>query len=195
MGSGQAPGWYYAQGDPPGTHRYWDGRQWVGGPQPIAAAAPYTHGGEGYIPELGKTLAEPWQRIVARLIDGLVAGVIGAVIALAVISDDDFFSFRRTLLQTALGAVYTVFFIGLLGATPGKMAMGIAVVRQRDGVTPPGFDVAIMRWIVEAVGILSIVGALASIVILIVSLVFLFTDPRRRTVNDRIAKTYVIKTR
>ena len=24
------PGWYYAQGDAPGTQRYWDGTQWVG---------------------------------------------------------------------------------------------------------------------------------------------------------------------
>jgi len=27
-----APGWYKAQGDPAGTHRYWDGTQWVGDP-------------------------------------------------------------------------------------------------------------------------------------------------------------------
>lgn len=31
----QPPGWYYAQGDPPGTHRYWDGYQWQGGPQSV----------------------------------------------------------------------------------------------------------------------------------------------------------------
>ena len=30
-----APGWYSAQGDPPGTHRYWDGVTWVTGPRPI----------------------------------------------------------------------------------------------------------------------------------------------------------------
>ena len=27
-----APGWYYADGDPAGTVRQWDGAQWVGGP-------------------------------------------------------------------------------------------------------------------------------------------------------------------
>lgn len=32
---GPMPGWYAAAGDPPGTQRYWDGRQWVGEPQPI----------------------------------------------------------------------------------------------------------------------------------------------------------------
>ena len=40
------PGWYQADGDPAGTQRYWDGTQWVGGPQVVAAApavpaAPY----------------------------------------------------------------------------------------------------------------------------------------------------------
>jgi hypothetical protein len=29
-------GWYYADGDPPGTHRYWDGSIWQGGPQAVA---------------------------------------------------------------------------------------------------------------------------------------------------------------
>lgn len=32
------PGWYPADGDPPGTQRYWDGETWQGGPQPITAA-------------------------------------------------------------------------------------------------------------------------------------------------------------
>lgn len=31
-----APGWYHADGDPPGTHRYWDGAQWTTDAQPIA---------------------------------------------------------------------------------------------------------------------------------------------------------------
>ena len=30
-----APGWYQAEGDPPGTHRYWDGAQWASDAQPI----------------------------------------------------------------------------------------------------------------------------------------------------------------
>lgn len=26
----QSAGWHYAQGDPPGSVRYWDGQQWTG---------------------------------------------------------------------------------------------------------------------------------------------------------------------
>jgi len=29
----RAAGWYQAEGDPPGTQRYWDGSAWQGGPQ------------------------------------------------------------------------------------------------------------------------------------------------------------------
>ncbi len=32
-------GWYYAQGDPPGTQRYWDGSSWQGEPQPVNPSA------------------------------------------------------------------------------------------------------------------------------------------------------------
>ena len=35
-GGGPRPaGWYHAQGDPVGTHRYWDGNNWRGEPQVI----------------------------------------------------------------------------------------------------------------------------------------------------------------
>ena len=34
------PGWYPAQGDPPNTHRYWDGASWASGPQPIQPTPP-----------------------------------------------------------------------------------------------------------------------------------------------------------
>lgn len=33
------PGHYPAEGDPPGTHRYWNGSAWVGGPEPISPMA------------------------------------------------------------------------------------------------------------------------------------------------------------
>lgn len=39
MAEGSTPaGWYEAQGDPPGTQRWWDGTQWVGEPQPVPSA-------------------------------------------------------------------------------------------------------------------------------------------------------------
>jgi hypothetical protein len=48
------PGWYHAEGDAPGTHRYWDGSSWIGGPElvnqptiPTPAADPWSGGPVG----------------------------------------------------------------------------------------------------------------------------------------------------
>lgn len=78
------PGWYHAEGDPPGTHRYWDGQQWRGVPQVIgtggAGAVPPTP-----VPDLGgrtPPFAEGSQAVTALLSSvfgvfccGLPAGV------------------------------------------------------------------------------------------------------------------------
>lgn len=48
------PGWYHAEGDAPGTHRYWDGSSWIGGPElvnqptiPAPGAEPWSGGPSG----------------------------------------------------------------------------------------------------------------------------------------------------
>jgi uncharacterized RDD family membrane protein YckC len=87
--SSPPPGWYYAQGDPPGTNRWWDGATWVGGPTagygwtPGAAtpgsAGPYGYAvGQGY--GIPRVLAGFWQRVGATIIDGLILGVPGAIV-------------------------------------------------------------------------------------------------------------------
>lgn len=80
------PGWYYCQGDPPNTLRYWNGRQWVGAPQyPAAQQSPAQHPGvqqpgvahssDIQLPGIG-TLADPGLRLVARLIDIVILGCV-----------------------------------------------------------------------------------------------------------------------
>lgn len=39
------PGWYWAEGDPTNTKRFWDGTLWLGDPQ---AVQPARHAGGGY---------------------------------------------------------------------------------------------------------------------------------------------------
>lgn len=39
-GGNVGAGWLHAEGDPPGTQRYWDGTAWQGEPQPVPQAAP-----------------------------------------------------------------------------------------------------------------------------------------------------------
>ena len=190
-GSGQQPGWYYAQGDPPGTHRYWDGAQWVGGPQPVAAA-----GAPGYMPgstpglaygdmSSGRPLAGPGIRILARLLDGAILFVAALIIAVIVGVGDNQFGLQLLFIGAAL--LYEGGFTALKGATPGKMIMGIGVTTTA-GVCPPGWGPALIRWVVTAIPCIGFI-------VFIVSLVFLFTDEQHRTVGDRAAGTLVVKTR
>ena len=96
------PGWYYAQGDDPGTQRYWDGTQWVGGPQPVGQAQDAV-GGYG-----GSSVGVPaeWgQRFVAYLIDfGIMIGAYIVLIILTAIG---------SAINETLGVILNLF--GLLG--------------------------------------------------------------------------------
>ena len=191
MGQGQPPGWYHAESDPPATHRYWDGAQWVGGPQPtgpmpgLYPPGAYAMPGNPVVAG-GRVLADPGIRIVARLIDGVILTPIAIVIVLA----GGFDNGNRLGLQLVFGLValvYEVGFIALKGATVGKMVMGIAV-STTSGTVPPGWGPAAVRWVVTAI-------PCVGIVVFIVSVVFLFSDNMHRTVNDRAANTLVVKTR
>ena len=76
-----APGWYFAQGDPPGTERYWNGSSWegtyraVGGFSPSMATAPPSD----VMPTGVKVLA--WTITVLKLIPALLVGLVGAVLS------------------------------------------------------------------------------------------------------------------
>jgi uncharacterized RDD family membrane protein YckC len=191
------PGWYSAPGDPPGTHRYWDGAQWTTGPQPIGPAQPLpsmapagAYGlqerGPNYAPNSNRPLAEPGQRIVARLIDFAISFVAGGLIAAAIISGSAG-AIGLLLIVGVLGILYEVAFTALKGGTPGKLIMGIGV-QTESGELPPGWTPAIMRWILTAI-------PFVSTIVFIVSLIFLFSDAQHRTVPDRVARTFVVKTK
>ncbi len=194
----QPPGWYYAQGDPPGTQRYWDGAKWEGGPQPVpgVSQAPATAAGD---------LAEPVMRIAARLIDYVLWIVVGFIVNIIFIGGSLFTqsnaSFFRSVLAglviTAIVAAYEIVMVANRGQTVGKMALNLRVVRADR--SPVDMRDAVMRivpyiaiGVIGALPIISILATLAAIVVVIVSLVFLFTDPNRQTIWDRVAKTVVV---
>ncbi len=205
--STQPPGWYYAQGDPPGTQRYWDGSQWQGGPQPVPGAAGAMPGAAAMVG--GAVLSSAGKRIGARVIDGIiwfiVLAVIGVIFGAGAVAtggfDNNGVSFVTTLLITLIGTAlivaYEVFMIANLGGTAGKLALGMKV-RKEDG-SPADLNTAAMRMalyaglnIVGFIPIIGIIASLASFAVFVVSLVFLFTDPRRQTLWDRVGKTIVV---
>lgn len=74
------PGWYHAEGDPPGTQRYWDGELWQGEPTFVSAApiAPGAGGAPraaGYYPEQSQATTALVLAILSIVICSLLAPV------------------------------------------------------------------------------------------------------------------------
>jgi uncharacterized RDD family membrane protein YckC len=144
----------------------------------------------------GHEIAGAWPRIGARLIDSVILVTVSFVLAAVFIDLDGVATGTNTgflVMSLALGAAYSVGFVGTLGATPGKLVLGLRVVRQEDGTSPPGWDKALLRYAPDLAGLVPVIGGLVSIAFLILSLVWLGTDPRRRTIYDRAATTYVVR--
>ncbi len=196
----QPPGWYHAQGDPPGTQRYWDGTQWQGGPQPTGQQ--FNAGATG-----GLDLAEPGNRFLARLLDTIGYIIVNFILAIpfgvgAVLAGSDEVSIGTGILVGLIGLV--VLFVNEVilttknGGTVGKKILGMKVVNA-DGsdIDQP---VAIRRAspyiglsVLGLIPVLGAIGGLISFVLAVVGLIMLFTDDERRLPWDRIADTRVVK--
>lgn len=140
------PGWYYAQGDAPGTQRYWDGTQWVGGPQPVGQPQDVgSYGGVGGAAAVGGSV-EFGPRAVAWLIDVVpffVASFIGYFLLLV----GDAASILGLLIM--LGAVGFLVWnkgvrMGTTGQSIGKANQNIKLVNGNSG-EPIGAGMGIVR--------------------------------------------------
>ena len=149
-GSAQAPGWYYAQGDPPGTQRYWDGTQWQGGPQAVPGAEGAGAGG-------GRVRADNGKRFIAFLIDAgifLAIYIVGAILIAVGGSIADVLGaiFAIIFFIAYLGyAIYNYLYLqGTTGQTIGKKQQGITLLRS-DNHQPVGIGMAFVRGIVSSI--------------------------------------------
>ena len=135
-----------------------------------------------------------WRRLAARLLDCLVGGLVWSLAAMWLVIGA--WGLRGSPLElrevgllllavVALGAVlhvaYQVAFIGGCGQTPGRMALGIAVVK-RDGA-----QVSYGRALVRCVA-----GAIATLSLGVLSVGVLFTR-ERRGLADWLAGTRVVR--
>lgn len=149
-------GWYYAQGDPPGTHRYWDGQTWIGAPQPVMLGA----SSGGTVASAVGELASWGRRVVALIIDAIVMGLISfALVVPGLILAGDLDDPNAPLpgalwfgLVVALlvNVAYYGIFQGKSGQTLGKKAMGIYVVDMTAGA-PIGIGRGIGRYLITIV--------------------------------------------
>jgi uncharacterized RDD family membrane protein YckC len=125
------------------------------------------------------------QRIVARIIDGLVVGIICIVGLAPLIAISDMLGPIGVLVWISVVVfialvVYEPYFIATKGATPGKSAMGLRVVSKDGGPVGAGQSVArfLVRSLVESVFLLMLVP--------------LFTQ-RRQGLHDMAVGTYVVR--
>ncbi|MFC1498485.1 RDD family protein [Verrucomicrobiota bacterium] len=134
-----------------------------------------------------------WIRFGAKFVDGLILGVINMVISMigfaalmgaASTGTPQPFSPVQFLiwgLQMGASLSYTVFFLGKFGATPGKMACRLKVIRS-DG-SPVTYGRAVGRYFAE----------MLSGLIMNIGYIMAAFDDEKRTLHDRICDTRVIK--
>jgi uncharacterized RDD family membrane protein YckC len=154
--------------------------------QPGDSAVPGPHGYGGF-----------WKRFIARFIDGMIQAVFGMVIG-AVIgaifgatgalqggSAGAILLMQAVIQIVAMGfaIIYEVFFVRKYDATPGKMAIGLKILR------PDGTKLSVGRIIGRYFA--TIISALP----LLIGYIMAAFDDEKRALHDRIADTRVICTK
>lgn len=137
-----------------------------------------------------------WIRVGARLIDGIFLWIVQAFVALlmfgtfkalfspgvtrsasiGLVVGFQFFSFAAAI-------VYEVLFLRYRGATLGKMALGLKVIRSNGN--PLGWGISLGRYFMYIV----------SGLILLIGYIMAGFDSEKRTLHDRVCDTRVIYNR
>ncbi|MEU4245044.1 RDD family protein [Actinoplanes sp. NPDC026619] len=142
-------------------------------------------------------------RFVARLIDGVIVGVVGVIInfVLGAISNSWILTgFFSAVLTAALYLGYFAYFESTRGQTIGKQVMKLKTVGP-DHVSNPTLEQAVRRNIYMGFSIAGVIpifgtliGGLATLVSVIMIAVNINSDPQRQHLFDRFAGgTQVLK--
>jgi uncharacterized RDD family membrane protein YckC len=143
---------------------------------PAPAVAP---GAEPAAPETSVEYMGFWIRFAAAIIDYLVIMTASALL----------FSFHwmrggNVILVCLLYYLYYWLFTGLIGQTPGKMAVGIKVVDAAGSV--PGLGRAALR---------EIPGKILSTIAIYLGFLWVIWDKQKQGWHDKIADTHVVSAR
>ena len=174
----------------------------------------------------GQPLSGWWRRVFARIIDSIIVGIIGLpltgyfyyqyfLVIWQFLKDTMDAAAAGTpttsttlppeaykwmlpavLLGLLVSFAYEYLFLTRKGATPGKMALGIAVrLRDRPG-NPPGSAVAKrygFEMALSLLGAIPVVGTLFSFLALI-NYLWPLWDDKKQCLHDKVAKTNVVRT-
>ena len=140
-----------------------------------------------------------WIRFLARFIDGMILGMAGLILRLPLmimlgIGMGRGYRFGMTpavgaamgaslLVNLLLGMAYEVYFVSTRGATPGKMALGLKIVRAIG--SPVDAGLALGRYFAQWI----------SGITLFIGYIMAAFDSQKRALHDRICDTRVIHAR
>jgi uncharacterized RDD family membrane protein YckC len=157
----------------PENAQHEDGRTVEGDTQPAPEAGP------GLLLQTSTDLAGIPIRAAAYAIDLLLVNINGLFIA-AFLGSTGFLTY--VVYAASIG--YMVLFTGLRGQTPGKMILGLHVVRP--GRPVPGIGPALVR---------ELLGRPLSLLSLGLGYAWAGWDPWKQTWHDKLAGTYVVRSR
>ena len=124
-----------------------------------------------------------WKRLLAFIIDQVILAVAsGLLFGDAVVSmNDGGVTVAYNGIYSFIPLLYTVLFWGFLSATPGKMALGMKIVKE-DG-TPITWKDAILRAL----------GYIPSAIVFFLGFLWIGWDAKKQGWHDKIAHTVVVK--
>jgi len=151
----------------------------------------------GYTSAPGVRFGGFWIRTLARLIDGFVLSALTALLILPLavmlgvaagtgrsLAPSEFLLVYAALflISVAVSAAYETYFVSARGATPGKMALGLKVVRAGGAPVPVGR--AFGRYLAQMLSGFFMIGYLMAAF-----------DAEKRALHDRICETRVVHAR
>lgn len=125
-----------------------------------------------------------WIRFGAKLVDGIILNIINQMLAVVIrlaVKDENTSTYISAGLGLVLNAAFVIYFTGKYGATPGKMACKIEIIRA-DGSSMT-YGRATGRYFAEI---------LSSLTLGIGYLMVAF-DEEKRALHDRICDTRVVR--
>jgi uncharacterized RDD family membrane protein YckC len=153
---------------------------------------------EGVAPATAMVYAGFWIRFLAVPIDGIILFIVDTILELVLLGTNSTRIAATNpaeigatmsklgmiwLISLAVQCSYETFFIGKMAATPGKMALGLKVVRP-DG-SPVDYGRAAGRFFAK----------MLSMIILMIGYIMAGFDAQKRALHDMICDTRVIKSR
>jgi uncharacterized RDD family membrane protein YckC len=116
-----------------------------------------------------------WRRLGGAIVDGIILGIVGAILAVALKG-------AGSALSVLVGLAYFTLFVGgESGQTPGMRVVGVRVI-SFDGGGSIGYGRALIRWI----------GGYISAIVIFLGYFWMLWDKEKQCWHDKLAGDVVV---